>query len=229
MHLRIENLQKGFDGEKIIGDLNYSLEGDFFLTILGSSGSGKTTLLRIISGILKPERGTVEVDSERLGFVFQDDRLIPWLTAAQNISIVSPESNPVEFLSFVGLKGQGDKYPSQLSGGMRRRLNIARALAFNPDLILMDEPFGSLDVVIKDRLIDDIQKIWIDRKISVIMVTHDPSEAARLSTEIMLVRDKFLKIESIHLGSPIERSPDEIDRIARNLLSRMKESSSFVQ
>ena len=229
MHLRIENLQKGFDGEEIIGDLNYSLEGDFFLTILGSSGSGKTTLLRIISGILKPERGTVEVDSERLGFVFQDDRLIPWLTAAQNISIVSPESNPVEFLSFVGLKGQGDKYPSQLSGGMRRRLNIARALAFNPDLILMDEPFGSLDVVIKDRLIDDIQKIWIDRKISVIMVTHDPSEAARLSTEIMLVRDKFLKIESIHLGSPIERSPDEIDRIARNLLSRMKESSSFVQ
>jgi len=229
MHLRIENLQKGFDGEEIIGGLNYSLEGDFFLTILGSSGSGKTTLLRIISGILKPERGTVEVDSERLGFVFQDDRLIPWLTAAQNISIVSPESNPVEFLSFVGLKGQGEKYPSQLSGGMRRRLNIARALAFNPDLILMDEPFGSLDVVIKDRLIDDIQKIWIDRKISVIMVTHDPSEAARLSTEIMLVRDKFLKIESIHLGSPIERSPDEIDRIARNLLSRMKESSSFVQ
>jgi NitT/TauT family transport system ATP-binding protein len=129
----------------------------------------------------------------------------------------------------VGLKGQGDKYPSQLSGGMKRRLNIARALAFNPDLILMDEPFGSLDVVIKDRLIDDIQKIWIDRKISVIMVTHDPSEAARLSTEIMLVRDKFSNIESIHLGNPIERSPDEVDRIARNLLSRMKESSSFVQ
>ena len=229
MHLRIDNLHKGFDGEKIIDGLSYSLEDDFFLTILGSSGSGKTTLLRIISGILKPERGTVEVDSERLGFVFQDDRLIPWLTAAQNISIVSPESNPVEFLSFVGLKGQGDKYPSQLSGGMRRRLNIARALAFNPDLILMDEPFGSLDVVIKDRLIDDIQKIWIDRKISVIMVTHDPSEAARLSTEIMLVRDKFSNIESIHLGNPIERSPDEIDRIARNLLSRMKESSSFVQ
>ncbi|MFA7427839.1 MAG: ABC transporter ATP-binding protein, partial [Mesotoga sp.] len=112
---------------------------------------------------------------------------------------------------------------------MRRRLNIARALAFNPDLILMDEPFGSLDIVIKDRLIDDIQKIWIDRKISVIMVTHDPSEAARLSTDIMLVRDKFSKIESIHLGNPVERSPDEKDKIARDLLSRMKESSSFVQ
>jgi NitT/TauT family transport system ATP-binding protein len=229
MRLRISNLSKAFDGETIVDKFSYSIEGDFFLTILGSSGCGKTTLLRIISGILKPERGMVEVDSERLGFVFQDDRLIPWLTAAQNISIIAPESNPVEFLSFVGLKGQGDKYPSQLSGGMRRRLNIARALAFNPDLILMDEPFGSLDVVIKDRLIDDIQKIWIDRKISVIMVTHDPSEAARLSTEIMLVRDKFSNIESIHLGNPIERSPDEVDRIARNLLSRMKESSSFVQ
>jgi NitT/TauT family transport system ATP-binding protein len=229
MRLRISNLSKAFDGETIVDKFSYSIEGDFFLTILGSSGCGKTTLLRIISGILKPERGMVEVDSERLGFVFQDDRLIPWLTAAQNISIVAPESNPVEFLSFVGLKGQGDKYPSQLSGGMRRRLNIARALAFNPDLILMDEPFGSLDVVIKDRLIDDIQKIWIDKKISVIMVTHDPSEAARLSTEIMLVRDKFSNIESIHLGNPIERSPDEVDRIARNLLSRMKESSSFVQ
>ncbi|MDD4825723.1 MAG: ABC transporter ATP-binding protein [Mesotoga sp.] len=229
MRLRIENLHKGFDGEKIIDGLSYSLEGNFFLTILGSSGSGKTTLLRIISGILKPERGTVDVHSERLGFVFQDDRLIPWLTAAQNISIVAPESNPIEFLSFVGLKGQEDKYPSQLSGGMRRRLNIARALAFNPDLILMDEPFGSLDIVIKDRLIDDIQKIWIDRKISVIMVTHDPSEAARLSTDIMLVRDKFSKIESIHLGNPVERSPDEKDKVARDLLSRMKESSSFVQ
>ncbi|MDD3681763.1 MAG: ATP-binding cassette domain-containing protein, partial [Mesotoga sp.] len=81
MRLRIENLHKGFDGEKIIDGLSYSLEGNFFLTILGSSGSGKTTLLRIISGILKPERGTVDVHSERLGFVFQDDRLIPWLTA----------------------------------------------------------------------------------------------------------------------------------------------------
>ena len=153
---------------------------------------------------------------------------ISWLNAFQNISIVSPKSNPVEYLSFVGLKGHENKYPSQLSGGMRRRLNIARALAFNPDLILMDEPFNSLDVVIKDRLIEDIQKLWAGRKISIIMVTHDPSEAARLSTDIILVRDKFSKVDEIKLGNPLERSPDDMDLISRDLLSRMKKFSSYL-
>ncbi|PNE22558.1 ABC transporter [Mesotoga sp. Brook.08.YT.4.2.5.1] len=229
MHLRIRDLHKQFDGEKIIDGFSYSIDGDFFLTILGSSGCGKTTLLRIVGGILKPDSGTVELDSKRLGFVFQDDRLIPWLTAAQNISIVSPGCDPVEFLSFVGLKKHKSKYPSQLSGGMRRRVNIARALAFNPDIILLDEPFSSLDVVIKDRLMEDIQKIWMRRGISVIMVTHDPAEAARLSTDIIIIQDKLSKTDSIDLGSPEERTMDEIDRIARSLLSRMKESSSFVQ
>ena len=111
---------------------------------------------------------------------------------------------------------------------MRRRLNIARALAFNPDLILMDEPFNSLDVVIKDRLIEDIQKLWAGRKISIIMVTHDPSEAARLSTDIILVRDKFSKVDEIKLGNPLERSPDDMDLISRDLLSRMREFSSYL-
>ena len=228
MHLRISSLSKAFDGETIVDKFSYSVEGDFFLTILGSSGCGKTTLLRMISGILKPDAGRVELQSERLGFVFQDDRLIPWLNAFQNISIVSPKSNPVEYLSFVGLKGHENKYPSQLSGGMRRRLNIARALAFNPDLILMDEPFNSLDVVIKDRLIEDIQKLWTGRKISIIMVTHDPSEAARLSTDIILVQDRFSKVDEIKLGDPMERSPDDIDLISRDLLSRMKKFSSYL-
>jgi NitT/TauT family transport system ATP-binding protein len=229
MLLKIDGLTKRFDGETVINDLNYSIEGKFFLTILGSSGCGKTTLLRILSGVLKPDGGTAYLSSERLAFVFQDDRLIPWITAGENIDIVSPGCDVNRYLRLVGLEGHGGKYPSQMSGGMKRRLNIARAIAFDPDLILMDEPFNSLDVVMKDRLLEEIKEIWHDRKLSIVMVTHDPREAARLSTEIMLVRDGFGKTEIVNLGNPMDRSADDIDAISRRLLERMKEFSSYVQ
>lgn len=229
MLLRIENLYKSFGRESVIAGLNYETEGKFFLTILGSSGCGKTTLLRMLSGVLKPDRGKVELTSERLGFSFQDDRLIPWLTAAKNVSIVAPECDCRKYLSLVGLSDHADKYPSQLSGGMRRRLNIARALAFEPDLILMDEPFNSLDVVIKERLTEDIAALWRESELSVVMVTHDPREAARLSSEIMVVQNAFKNVERFILGAPHERSPDEIDEISRGLLEKLKEFSPFVQ
>ena len=229
MLLKIDGLTKRFDGETVINNLNYSTEGKFFLTILGSSGCGKTTLLRILGGVLKPDEGTVHISSERLAFVFQDDRLIPWITAGENIDIVSPGCDVNRYLRLVGLEGHGGKYPSQMSGGMKRRLNIARAIAFEPDLILMDEPFNSLDVVMKDHLLEEIKEIWHERKLSIVMVTHDPREAARLSTEIMLVRDGFGKTEIVKLENPMARSADDIDTISRRLLERMKEFSSFVQ
>lgn len=229
MLLKIDGLTKKFDGETVINDLTYSIEGKFFLTILGSSGCGKTTLLRILSGVLKPDGGTVHLSCERLAFVFQDDRLIPWITARENIKIVSPGCDVNGYLRLVGLEDHGGKYPSQMSGGMKRRLNIARAIAFEPDLILMDEPFNSLDVVMKDHLLEEIKEIWHERKLSIVMVTHDPREAARLSTEIMLVRDGFNKTEIVKLENPIGRSADDIDTISRRLLERMKEFSSYVQ
>ena len=229
MLLKIDGLTKKFDGETVINDLTYSIEGKFFLTILGSSGCGKTTLLRILSGVLKPDGGTVHLSCERLAFVFQDDRLIPWITARENIEIASPGCDVNGYLRLVGLEDHGGKYPSQMSGGMKRRLNIARAIAFEPDLILMDEPFNSLDVVMKDHLLEEIKEIWHERKLSIVMVTHDPREAARLSTEIMLVRDGFNKTEIVKLENPIGRSADDIDTISRRLLERMKEFSSYVQ
>jgi len=229
MLLKIDGLTKKFDGETVINDLTYSIEGKFFLTILGSSGCGKTTLLRILSGVLKPDGGTVRLSSEHLAFVFQDDRLIPWITARENIEIASPGCDVNGYLRLVGLEDHGGKYPSQMSGGMKRRLNIARAIAFEPDLILMDEPFNSLDVVMKDHLLEEIKEIWHERKLSIVMVTHDPREAARLSTEIMLVRDGFNKTEIVKLENPIGRSADDIDTISRRLLERMKEFSSYVQ
>ena len=229
MLLKIDGLTKKFDGETVINDLTYSIEGKFFLTILGSSGCGKTTLLRILSGVLKPDGGTVRLSSKRLAFVFQDDRLIPWITARENIEIASPGCDVNGYLRLVGLEDHGGKYPSQMSGGMKRRLNIARAIAFEPDLILMDEPFNSLDVVMKDHLLEEIKEIWHERKLSIVMVTHDPREAARLSTEIMLVRDGFNKTEIVKLENPIGRSADDIDTISRRLLERMKEFSSYVQ
>ncbi len=229
MRLRAENLYKSFDGEEIINNLSFEISGEFFLTILGSSGSGKTTLLRIISGLLKPDRGNIVVESSRLGFIFQDDRLIPWINASENIAIVSPGCDPAEYLELVGLSGHARKYPSEMSGGMRRRLNIARAIAFEPDLVLMDEPFNSLDVVLKDRLMEDILAIWKEKKVNIVMVTHDPHEAATLSTEIMLVQDRFRRVERVSLGNPYERSPGDIDNMSRELLRKMREFSSFVQ
>jgi len=163
--------------------------------ILGPSGCGKTTLLNIIGGLLKPQNGNVlGIDKKSISYIFQEPRLLPWRTVQQNIELVlanaydEPKRQQVaqKFIDLVELNGFENYYPSQLSGGMRQRVSIARAFAYPSDLILMDEPLKGLDVKLKLNLINAFARIWQVDKRTVLFVTHDVDEALMLGNDIVV-------------------------------------------
>jgi NitT/TauT family transport system ATP-binding protein len=177
-------------------------EGEF-LAIVGPSGCGKSTLLRLLSGLEKPGSGEVRLRGEPLtaprreiGFVFQRSNLMPWRTVLRNISLplevaqVNGEGSTVRaasWVSLVGLDGFQDAYPGQLSGGMRQRVALARALIHEPSLLLLDEPFGSLDALTRERMNSELLRIWSLRRPAVVMVTHSISEAVLLADRVLVM------------------------------------------
>lgn len=223
MLLRLENIGKTFGSEQIIKNFNMDINTGEYISILGSSGCGKTTLLKIIAGLLQPEFGKIERQCKRLGFVFQDDRLIPWRNVLRNVSIVSDSEKALKYLKAVGLNNSRTKYPFQLSGGMRRRVNIARAMAYEPDIILMDEPFSSLDIVTREKVMNLISDIWNKENIAVLMVTHDPFEAAALSTRIAVVNKGFDRYREFQIGHPSSRSTSDNAKLASDLMNVLRE------
>lgn len=225
MLLKLKNIEKNFGSEEIISNFNMDIESGEFISILGSSGCGKTTMLRIIAGLLPPESGKIIRHCERIGFVFQDDRLVPWKSVLRNVSMVSDSEKAMKYLKAVGLSNSVGKYPFQLSGGMRRRVNIARAMAYEPDIILMDEPFSSLDVVTREKIMNLISDIWNREKISILMVTHDPFEAAALSTRIAVVNKGFDQYKEFKIGHPSSRSTGANAKLASDLMEVLRDFS----
>jgi len=181
-------------------NVNFTINSGETVVICGPSGCGKTTLLNIIAGIEKASSGKLEIYFDKLAYVFQDDRLIPWKTSLQNILFVMkfPDlSKAVKIIEAVGLKGFENVKPSKLSGGMRKRLNLARALVVEPQLVLMDEPFSSVDLKTKISLINTLKKL-LGRKIeSALIVTHDPEEAATLGEKVIIIGGKPSTIKEI--------------------------------
>jgi NitT/TauT family transport system ATP-binding protein len=179
-------------------------EGEF-LTLLGPSGCGKSTFLRVVADLLPPSSGLITVLGDKpsrarangdVAFVFQDAALMPWRTVLQNIELPleiagkSPREHRVrtmELLDLVGLRGSENAYPNELSGGMRQRVSIARALIGNPRVLLMDEPFGALDEIVRDRLNDEIRRIWKETKLTILFVTHSIYEAAYLGERVLVL------------------------------------------
>ena len=179
-------------------------EGEF-LALLGPSGCGKSTLLRVVSDLLAPSRGQIEVfaDAPRaarlrrdIGFVFQDAALLPWRTALQNVELPLQvgggaarrgRRSPRELLDLVGLAGSEKAYPHELSGGMRQRVAIARALASDPRILLMDEPFGALDEITRDRLNEELRRVWRETGLTILFVTHSIHEAAYLGQRVLML------------------------------------------
>ena len=160
--IRFRNVNKSLGGRTVLNDVTFEVRDHDTVAVLGASGSGKTTLLKLIAGTVKPDSGTVEVDSLRIGFIFQDHRLLPWLTAQDNIALPQRAAGkPHEearrrarsWMDRLGLQGFYDYYPRQLSGGMMQRVSIARAFALEPEIMLMDEPFSSLDASLADALL----------------------------------------------------------------------------
>ncbi len=199
-----------------IDDINLDIEHNTFVSIIGPSGCGKSTLLNIIAGLSSATNGSVTIDGQPIekpgpdrGMVFQSYALMPWMSVEDNISFavetVYPKLSPTEHkriikehIQLVGLVGAEKKRPNELSGGMRQRVGIARALAINPQILLMDEPFGALDALTRGFLQEEVERIWEQERKTAIMITHSIEEALLLSDRIvMMTRGPAAKIDEI--------------------------------
>ena len=183
---------------KILRDINLNIKKGEFVSLIGRSGCGKTTLLKVISGLIKPDSGTINV-TQHQAIGFQDARLIPWLTVSKNV-VFGMQGNKSELKSIaekalndMQLNNCGSKWPSELSGGQAQRVSLARALVHNPELLLLDEPFGALDALTRLDMQDLLDNLRQKHGWTTIMVTHDISEAVRLSNRILMIKDGIIE------------------------------------
>ena len=200
MELLVQNLCKRFGDKTVLEDINFSMQSGEFVTFVGSSGCGKSTLLRLIAGLDHPSGGRIHVDGSPVegpgpdrGMVFQKYSLYPWLNAADNVAFgmrlqgmtsADVRDRTAYFLEVVGLRDAATKLPRELSGGMQQRVAIARALATNPSVLLLDEPFGALDLQIRETMQEFLLQLWQRTGLTVLLITHDVEEALVLAQRV---------------------------------------------
>jgi NitT/TauT family transport system ATP-binding protein len=206
-----------------------------FVCLIGASGCGKSTLLNLVAGLDQPTAGQVDTGNRHVGLMFQEPALFPWLTATRNVELAlrargvpraDRRDKTAELLATVRLGGFGDKRPHELSGGMRQRVALARALAQDADVLLMDEPFGALDAMTRDLLHDELERICAERTLTVLFVTHNVREAARLGDRVILLSSRPGRvIEEYTLPRVGQRRIDspEVSGVAAKLTDRLRE------
>lgn len=226
--LLLENVSRSFGALEILRDVTLEVQRGEFVAVVGPSGCGKTTLLNILSGFDKPSRGRV-VCNGQLRMVYQQGGLFPWQTAAENIRIglrhvrdeAARKQQLEQLLSMIGLVGFEHHYPRQLSGGMRQRVELARALAGETDLLLLDEPFSALDYLTRLRLRGELARLLRERPRTVVLVTHDIEEAAQLADRVVVLSERPGRIRfELRLETPRPRDltdPEVIDATRRIL------------
>jgi len=214
----LRGVSKKFDnGTQAIANIDIDIVDGDFLSLLGPSGCGKSTALRIIAGLLEPSTGSVAFRDGRpeIGFVFQDPTLMPWATALGNARLPldlkrvparEGEKRARESLRRVGLSGFENAYPRELSGGMRMRVSIARALVAEPKLLLMDEPFAALDELTRTQLNDDLLKLWSEDRLTIVFVTHSVFESSFLSSRVVVMTPRPGRVHAeLELALPAGR------------------------
>ena len=248
MSLDLLELSKTFPGKglgesvHVLENIQHRIENGRFVSIIGPSGCGKTTLLRIIAGLEKASAGKVLLDgkelvqgTEEVGLVFQEYALFPWRTTLQNIEMgleIRGMDKPkrrltaMEYIKTFDLNGFENRYPRELSGGMKQRVAIARTLIMNPRVVLMDEPFGSLDSQTRNAMQEFLLRIWLKRGDTIIFVTHNVEEAVFLSDEIVILSKRPARlIQSIDmdLPRPRDRTSEACNKIRRGILKILEE------
>ena len=187
MSISLENVSKAFQDNAVLSNVTLSLEDGAFYLLVGESGSGKTTLLRLLAGLESPEEGAVEMDGKSVSYAFQEPRLFPELTVRENVLAIAPQRSVSEILECLHLTEAADKLPHELSGGMKKRAGVARALAADADVYLLDEPTGGQDVMHVVRIADAIRHYTAGA--TVIVATHDDKLRALLPAETLTVHN----------------------------------------
>ena len=207
MLIKIQNLTKNFNDLKIIDNLNFKIDENEIVALIGPSGCGKSTFLNIISGLISEYEGEFESNNPMIGYVFQEDRLLPWLNVVENIKIVNDQSDDKvrQLINEVGLSGFENSFPYKLSGGMRQRCAIARGFNYDCNLLLMDEPFKSLDYNLRIDMLNMLVKLWNKKKKAILFVTHEIDEALLVANRIVVLGKRPSKIiKEMVLGDNIE-------------------------
>lgn len=245
MHLQIKDISKtyGSNGQSksVLQDINICIDGGEFVSLLGPSGCGKTTLLTIIAGFQNANSGTILLNGRQVeqpgpdrGFVFQDFALFPWMTVRENILFpmqqkhipkIEQQDRLRQLLDIAQLNGSENLYPSQISGGMKQRTAVIRALASDPEVLLMDEPFGAVDYQMRHNLQEEFEALWQKNPKPVIMVTHDTEEAVYLSDRILVM--------TTHMGAIahdlVVDLPRPRNRQSNNYLTYLKELTDILK
>lgn len=217
--MRVRNVSLSYGAEPVLEGASLEVGSGKFVSLVGPSGSGKSSLLRAAMGLQKPFAGSVDLELPKsdVGILFQDDALLPWRTARQNVALGLrfrgvPKQEALqkadEWLARLGLEGFEDRYPRRLSGGQRKRVALAQVLALEPKLILMDEPFASLDAIVRTKVIQDVVQLVERQKIAVLLVTHDLEEAISLSDTVYLLSQGPRAKISHEYSIPIPRPRD---------------------
>lgn len=236
--LSVRDVTKVFDSDEgrtaALHGVDLDVRRGEFVTVVGHSGCGKTTLLNIVAGLDTPTTGTVEVGG-RTALMFQDATLLPWLTARQNVELAlklrgvprkDRKSQADEFLEVVRLQHAANRRPHELSGGMKQRVNLARCLAQNADLVLMDEPLGALDAMTRDLLHDEIERVVEERDLTVMFVTHNMREAVRLGDRVVLMAyGKIVYEQQVDLPHPRIMDSAAVAERAGDLTRRLHEAA----
>ncbi|HEY8317840.1 MAG TPA: ABC transporter ATP-binding protein [Amnibacterium sp.] len=205
-------------GTVALEDVDLTVRRGEFVTVVGPSGCGKSTLLRIASGLETATAGTASVSTDRIGYVFQDATLLPWRTVQRNVELLAElngqssqerQGKAAAAIELVGLTGFESSLPKQLSGGMRMRTSLARSLTLDPELFLFDEPFGALDEITRERLNDELLRLFVEQQFAGLFITHSVSEAVYLSTRVVVMSGRPGHIvKTFDVPFPMPRDPD---------------------